>query len=89
MNFTLYVNIKKSNIMKNQFLNNSNYFLTALILFLSSPLAFAQEDGGLKIDVDVTKDTDPADWMTNPLYWVIGGLVLILIIALVARGGRK
>lgn len=89
MEFMLYLHIIKSNIMKNQILTKTNFLLTALMIFLTSPLAFAQEDGGMKIDVDVTRDTDPADWMTNPLYWVIGGLVLILIIALVARGGRK
>ena len=75
--------------MKNQILTKTNYFLAAFMLFLASPLAFAQEDGGMKIDVDVTKDTDPADWMANPLYWVIGGLILIVIIAIIARGGKK
>lgn len=56
----------------------------------ASALAFAQEKGAdLNVDVDVDKPGDAmgGDWMSNPLVWVIGALVLILIIALVARGG--
>ena len=43
----------------------------------------------LKVDVDVNKGGDAmgGDWMSNPLIWVVGALVLIVIIALVARGG--
>lgn len=55
-----------------------------------SIVAFAQEKApDLKVDVDMDKGGDAmgGDWMSNPLVWVIGALVLILIIALVARGG--
>ena len=43
----------------------------------------------LNVDVDLDKggDSMSGDWMSNPLVWVIGALVLIVIIALVARGG--
>lgn len=44
----------------------------------------------LKVDVDVNKGGNAltsGDWMSNPLVWVIGALILIVIIALVARGG--
>lgn len=52
-------------------------------------LLFAQEKSSdLNVDVDLDKGSDMgADWTSNPLVWVIGALVLILIIALVARGG--
>lgn len=45
----------------------------------------------LKVDVDVNKGNDMmgGDWMSNPLVWVIGALFLIVIIALVARGGGR
>lgn len=75
--------------MKNQILTRSNYWLMAVVLFLSSPFAFAQDGDGPTLEVDINKSSEPADWMSNPLYWVIGGLVLILIIALVARGNRR
>lgn len=57
---------------------------------LASAWMFAQEKApDLKVDVDVDKGAEAmgGDWMSNPLVWVIGALVLILIIALVARGG--
>lgn len=62
-------------------------------LFFVNVIAFAQEKSpDLKVDVDVNKGTTTemgGDWMSNPLVWVIGALLLILIIALVARGGGK
>lgn len=64
--------------------------LVAVFALYYSALAFAQEsDPDLKVDVDIDKGgaTMGSDWMSNPLVWVIGALVLILIIALVARGG--
>ena len=53
-------------------------------------LVKAQEKApDLKVDVDMNKTGDAmgGDWMSNPLIWVIGALVLIVLIALVARGG--
>ncbi len=57
-------------------------------------LVKAQEKApDLKVDVDMDKggsDMMGGDWMSNPLIWVIGALVLIVLIALVARGnGNK
>lgn len=74
--------------MKNlQFLTKAQMFLFSLF---ASVIIFAQEKApDLKVDVDVDKPAEAmgGDWMSNPLVWVIGALVLILIIALVARGG--
>ncbi|MBF5027059.1 hypothetical protein [Planobacterium oryzisoli] len=59
-----------------------------LLSMFASVMAFAQEAADdLNVDVDVDDATAGGDWMSNPLVWVIGALVLILIIALVARGG--
>ena len=69
------------------FLKKLEFFLFSLFF---SALTFAQEKApDLKVDVDMDKSGDAMgwDWMSNPLVWVIGALVLILIIALVARGG--
>ncbi|MDN3606150.1 hypothetical protein [Kaistella yonginensis] len=65
-------------------------FALALIANFSVLMVRAQEGAAdLKVDVDVNKGSDMmgADWMSNPLVWVIGALVLIVIIALIARGG--
>ena len=80
--------------MKNQILTRWNYFWTMLMLFLASPLAFAQEGDGLDVDVDLnptttTTTTTTEEWFTNPLYWIIGALVLLVVIAIIARGNRR
>ncbi|WHF51515.1 hypothetical protein QGN23_13975 [Chryseobacterium gotjawalense] len=65
-------------------------FALAVMANFAVVLVKAQEKASdLKVDVDVNKgnDTMGGDWMSNPLVWVIGALVLIVIIALVARGG--
>lgn len=61
------------------------FLLTAFV----GVLTFAQDAApDLKVDVKTDNGMGMGDgWMTNPLVWVIGALVLILIIALVARGG--
>ena len=64
-----------------------------LLTFFFSVMAFAQDatkSPDLNVDVTTTKTTSTTEeWFTNPLYWVIGALVLIIIIALAARGGGK
>ena len=65
-------------------------FALAVMANLAVVLVKAQEKGAdLKVDVDVNKGGGVMDgnWMSNPLIWVIGALVLIVLIALVARGG--
>lgn len=67
-------------------LTKIQFFALALVANFAAILVKAQEGAAdLKVDVDV--DKGGADWMSNPLVWVIGALVLIVIIALVARGG--
>lgn len=61
-----------------------------LTVFFSA-LSFAQETTP-SVDVTTTssKTTTTEQWFTNPIYWVIGALIFIVIIAIVARGnGRK
>lgn len=67
-------------------------FALAIVANLAIVFVKAQEKGAdLKVDVDVNKGGDAMGgaWMSNPLVWVIGALVLIIIIALVSRGGNK
>lgn len=64
-----------------------------ILTFFFSVMAFAQDatkSPDLNVDVTTTKTTSTTEeWFTNPLYWVIGALILIIIIALAARGGGK
>ena len=64
-----------------------------ILTFFFSVMALAQDatkSPDLNVDVTTTKTTSTTEeWFTNPLYWVIGALVLIIIIALAARGGGK
>ena len=65
-------------------------FAFAVLANLAVVMVKAQDKAAdLKVDVDLNKGGDVmgGDWMSNPLVWVIGALVLIVIIALIARGG--
>ena len=63
-----------------------------ILTFFFSVMAFAQDatkTPDLDVDVTTTKTTTTTEeWFTNPIYWVIGALLLIIIIAVVARGNR-
>ncbi len=79
--------------MKTGLLSNKIEKLGIFILtFFMSVIAFAQETTTPAVDVTTTttKSTTTEEWYTNPIYWVIGALIFIVIIAIVARGnGRK
>ncbi|MBV2225152.1 MAG: hypothetical protein KUL74_09910 [Cloacibacterium sp.] len=66
-------------------MKNLQKMSASLFAFLVSFLAFAQEKA-----VEVTTSTTTTEeWYTNPLYWVIGAVALIAIIAIVSRSGNK
>ena len=50
-----------------------------------SVLTFAQ-DKGLDVDISVKKENE---WYQNPIVWVIGGAVFILLLVALLRGGAK
>ncbi|MCB4234774.1 hypothetical protein LDL59_05700 [Kaistella anthropi] len=73
-------------------LSKIQMFALAIMANFAMIIVKAQEKApDLKVDVDVNKGNDMmgGDWMSNPLVWVIGALFLIVIIALVARGGGR
>ncbi len=60
------------------------------LLFLSfciSLMALAQE-GGAEINVDITKDEGGSGgvWYNQPLVWIIGAAVFILLLVALLRG---
>lgn len=66
----------------------ANQFALMVMATFFSVLSYAQDKGAdLKVDVNTTKTTSTEEWISNPIYWVIGGVVLIIIVALIARGG--
>jgi len=58
---------------------------TTLLSSFLSVLSFAQEKG---IDVDISVKKEQA-WYQNPIVWVIGGAVFILLLVALLRGGAK
>lgn len=58
-----------------------------VIALLNSIVTFAQE-GAAKVDVNVTK-TSSETWYTNPILWVVGIGVFILLLVALLRGGSS
>ena len=48
-------------------------------------ISFAQ-DKGIDVDINVKKESA---WYQNPVVWVIGGAVFILLLVALLRGGEK
>jgi hypothetical protein len=60
-------------------------FTTILLSSFLSVISFAQDKG---IDVDINVKKEQA-WYQNPVVWVIGGAVFILLLVALLRGGEK
>jgi hypothetical protein len=56
--------------------------------FLISVVALAQE-GGAEVNVDITKDSGSGGvWYNQPLVWIIGAAVFILLLVALLRGNN-
>ena len=60
-------------------------FTTFFLSCLLSVVSFAQ-DKGIDVDINVKKESA---WYQNPVVWVIGGAVFILLLVALLRGGEK
>ena len=61
------------------------FITTTFLLCCISMVMFAQ-DKGADIDISVKKESE---WYQNPIVWVIGGAVFILLLVALLRGGEK
>jgi hypothetical protein len=77
----------KLNVM--QVLKTTAARITFLLLtLLVSVVTFAQESGGgADINVDINKDSG-STWYTNPVVWIVGAAVFILLLVALLRGNR-
>lgn len=73
--------------MKNSTIaTKAKLFMLSFLAIFASALTYAQDSTVTKT-TNVTTSTE--EWQTNPTYWIIGGVVLIVIVAIVAMSGRK
>jgi len=85
--------------MKNLIESYKNQSLLAFFLLFNAVVSFAQEGGGTtegdasvsvsKTTTKSTSSTTMTDWYTQPWVWVVGGLVFILILVALVRGGSS
>ena len=68
-------------------MNSKQRLFATLALLITGFSSFAQDGGGDGLDVDVQIGEDAQMWYQNPLYWVIGALLLIVLIAVLTRSG--
>lgn len=60
-------------------------FMSFILLTTCSVIAFAQDKG---VDVDINLKKESA-WYQNPVVWIIGGAVFILLLVALLRGGQR
>jgi len=75
-------------IMKNSTLiNRAKLLIFSFLAIFASALTYAQDSAVVKTTNVTTTSTE--EWQSNPMYWIIGAVVLIVIVAIVAMSGRK
>jgi len=67
-------------------INRSWVFITTTFLFCCVSLLTFAQDKGVDVDISVKKESQ---WYQNPIVWVIGGAVFILLLVALLRGGEK
>lgn len=66
-----------------------NLSLTVLAICISI-VSFAQDTKKLDVDIDVNKGGDSgAGFLNNPVVWVIGAAVFILLLVALMRSGKR
>ncbi|WP_407401316.1 hypothetical protein [Chryseobacterium sp.] len=57
-------------------------------------LSFAQDSGNsadtrVKVTTTGTTTTTTEEWYSNPIYWVVGAILFIILIAIIVRGNSN
>jgi len=90
---------KNSFIMKKQIETFKYQLMLIFFLLFNTTIALAQDgggsgsagDGGTSVTVSKTSTssstTSMQDWYTQPWVWIVGGLVFILLLIALVRGG--
>lgn len=83
--------------MKKQIETFKNKLALLFILLMNTTIALAQDgggagngDGGTSVTVSKTSSsttTSMQDWYTQPWVWIVGGLIFILLLVALVRGG--
>ena len=68
-------------------INNAlmKFFAFFIALFFSF-VAVAQEKS---VDININKNDGGSTWYTNPIVWIIGGAVFILLLVALLRGNNS
>lgn len=67
-------------------ISKSWLFITTTVLFCCVTVITFAQDKGLDVDINVKKESA---WYQNPIVWVIGGAVFILLLVALLRGGER
>ena len=60
-----------------------------LVLLLCTGLITFAQGKKVDVDIDIHKGNDASTWINNPVIWIAGGAVFILILVAILRGGRS
>jgi uncharacterized protein YdeI (BOF family) len=60
----------------------------SVMLALVSAMAMAQDGGGKSVDVNINTNKG-GGWYTNPIVWVVGAAVFILLLVALSRGRSR
>lgn len=61
--------------------------LVLSVLFFVAPVVLLAQEGGAKIEVDINKNE--GTWYTNPIVWIVGAAVFILLLVALLRGNNS
>lgn len=84
----LFTHLPKFHFMVRNAFQKLSFLMLALF---TGTLSFAQDAKKLDVDIDVNKGGDAAGagFLSNPVVWVIGAAVFILLLVALMRGNKR